>query len=188
MNLKFKAFVMVTSILAFSVELAQGEAKRIEKAEQRATATNDNIFTRDTTNPGLGEAYRDPSGLIWGDVIKAQGMSQTDADIYCKCNSDYARDKLGCTSKPDSARLPTREEFKQLAEYLDDGSAQRYSPLSADGRTDVIPGLSRHWFWTSSTRRSDFPDVVYTFNGRYGYFDSSYRSSLLVTGRCVSGR
>ena len=65
-------------------------------------------FVRDTSHPGLGEAYRDENGLIWGDVVMdptlhyeypSKRMSFKNAVAYCKSQG---------------ARLPTMNDYSSL--------------------------------------------------------------------------
>lgn len=147
--------------------------------DQRVSSTGA-VFNRDISIPALGEAYRDPSGLIWGSIVMAQGkvnaMTQYSADKYCK--------DVG-------ARLPTKEEFEQLAKYLGNGTAQGYSPYLADGKTDFLPGLtsySNYTFWSSSVYPTHglFAFVFHGYTGdasSHYYRDFSYKSV-----RCVAGR
>ena len=130
------------------------------------------VFTRDTSIPSLGEAFRDPSGLIWGSMVLASGKpnykTRFDAKIYCQAGG---------------ARLPTIEEFLQLANYLGRGTSQGYSPFLSDGKTDFLPGLSETWFWTNSPD-GDTPGA-YAYRSVDSDFDiqNSRYSSLF---RCVS--
>lgn len=95
----------------------------------------DAVFVRDTTNSLIGEAYKDPSGLIWGSLVP-QKMNQYDADKYCL--------SLG-------ARLPTRHEFIRLARFLGNDTTFGYNPyLAKDSSTYLLPGLSEYWYWTST--------------------------------------
>jgi hypothetical protein len=143
---------------------------------QRVSSTGA-VFTRDTSVPALGEAYRDPSGLIWGSIVMAQGkvnwMNQYDADKYCKDGG---------------ARLPTKEEFEQLAKYLGIGTARGYSPYLADGKTDFLPGLSGYAFWSSSVLPS-YSNHAYGYDGSNGgvYYDYRY-NSFSGAVLCVAGR
>jgi len=75
-----------------------------------------------------------------------------------------------------------------LAKYLGNGTAQGYSPFLADGKTDLLPGLSNHWSWSSSVvpDDSDYAFVFYGYDGDvyYGDRDVYYNSAV----RCVAGR
>lgn len=164
-------FAVILMLFAFSMNTF---AKQPPRAEQRIAVNTGAIFTRDTSNSKLGEAYRDPSGLIWGSVI-SYDMPQFYAVKACK--------DIG-------ARLPTREEFQSLRKYLGRDSAKGYSPLTVDGRMDVLPGLGdgwlKHWFWSSSLYA---PDHYYAYgfdgtNGEIEYDSSTYSYSAV---RCVSG-
>ncbi len=142
---------------------------------QRVSNTG-SIFFQDISVPALGEAYRDPSGLIWGSIVMVQGkvntMNQFDADKFCKDGG---------------TRLPAKEELEQLADYLGRGTVQEYSPYLADGKTDFLPGLSNHWFWSSSVLPK-YSDWAYLFSGEYGivFHDLRYKDDHAV--RCVADR
>src|SRR5262245_5346979 len=106
------------------------------------------VFLSDTSLPGLGNAFRDPAGLVWGDTLNlrdgkeeesmpgdgpASSLSQPEADAYCK--------NLG-------ARLPTRVEFERL--YVDLGGLSElgYYPWTVEGgKLTVLPRLMGYMFW-----------------------------------------
>lgn len=166
------------SIQECQTVISQAEARLQELSNggsSKRTSSTGAIFTPDTSNPSLGEAYKDPSGLIWGRLVMAHGetnpMSQYDADKYCKDGG---------------ARLPTKEEFEQLAKYLGKGTANGYNPYLADGKTDLLPGLSGHWFWSSSVSPNG-TDNAFSFNGYNGLVYYGSRSSSYAV-RCVAGR
>jgi formylglycine-generating enzyme required for sulfatase activity len=130
--------------------------QRVSSTGQRVSSTGA-VFTRDTSVPSLGEAYRDPAGLIWGSIVRLNGqvktMSQYEADKYCK--------SLG-------ARLPTKEEFERLARYL---TAQKYSPYLVGADGDVLPGLTGYPFWSSSLNPRNGGGVnAFGFSGSSGGF------------------
>ena len=145
------------------IERAKIRIQELLDTRDRTAPNTGAIFAGDISVPALGEAYRDPSGLIWGRMIMGQGrnkhiMSQYDADRNCKA--------VG-------ARLPTKEELEQLAKYLGKGTAQSYSPYLKDGKTDFLPGLG-YSFWSSSIN----PDV---YNFTHGYYMDS-RDGTIDTG------
>ena len=171
-------FVVILSVIFIATPVAF--AKQPAK-QQKLTGVNESqrfsvtgaVFTRDTSNPALGEAYRDPSGLIWGSVVttpqgKIESMSQYGAEKYCK--------SIG-------AWLPTREEFEQLAKYLGQGTANGYDPYLTDGKTEILPGLVNHIFWSASVFSSSL-SLSWLFCGDYGDVVNGGRSVTLDV-RCV---
>ena len=138
--------------------------------EQRVSKTGA-VFTRDVSIPALGEAYRDPFGLIWGEVGSTFRRDQHSAE------SD-------CISK--HLRLPTQQEYSRLSDYLGYGSRSGYSPYLADGKTDFLPGLSTLSFWTS-TDNPRFPLNYYIYYGKRGTSGLDQWGSGRNGFRCVSG-
>ncbi len=124
-------------------------------------------WTRDTSNPELGEAWRDPSGMIWGDV-KRKGISQDVAIEYCT--------RIG-------AKLPSKYDFIRLREYLGamSGSIGGYDPQ------DVLPNSVKGINFWSSTGYWYGTAQAYYFNARTGELDYEYivRSGYF-SARCVS--
>ncbi len=160
-----------------AIKQAKANIQELARASGQRVSITGAVFTPDTSNLALGEAYRDPSGLIWKTAFKTpEGywniLNQSDADKYCKA--------LG-------ARLPTREEYEQLAKYLgaDTSKPDGYSPYLADGRTDFFPCLSSCSFWSSSIG-PDFSRTVASFDGYFGYirYDNSDVNKFAV--QCVS--
>ena len=176
-------FVVILSVIfiATPVAFAKQPAKQQKltgvNGSQRVSITGA-VFTRDTSNPALGEAYRDPSGLIWGSVVttpqgKIEKMTQYDAEKYCK--------SIG-------AWLPTREEFEQLAEYLGQGTASAgYDPYLTDGKTEILPGLANRYFWSASVYSLSHI-LSWVFLGGNGYVDYYSRNNVMVAVRCVRSR
>ncbi len=134
------------------------------QVERRIVAYTRDVFIRDTSNPKLGKAYQDPSGVIWGSVL-SKSMNQYDANNACK--------KIG-------ARLPTVDEFRRLRVYLGGGSRGHYKPFTADG-SEVIPGLSHQMFWTSS-KEFNLLELDGKDKGDIGYHNRSRVSAV----RCVA--
>lgn len=138
-------------------------------------------FARDSSIPFLGEAFRDPSGLIWGSpVTEADGriktMTQKDALAYCHSGG---------------ARLPTKSEFDQLAGHLGKGTANGYSPFVSGGWPQVLPGLFNYWFWSASIA-SHYTGYGYVFSGGKGYIGYYYEDMVFgiwlnFPVRCVAG-
>ncbi len=144
-------FIFILFSVSFSALAGQAAVTHLSKVGS--------VFSLDPSHPALGEAYRDPQGLLWGDMVTYQttvwNMTQYEAQDYCA--------SLG-------ARLPTKEEFRQLSMDLGFKHTQGYSPYMQDGKTEVIPNLVGHWYWSSSI----FPfnsDNAYGFSGEEGYND-----------------
>jgi hypothetical protein len=136
--------------------------------ETRVTTTGA-VFTRVVGEFfELGEAWADPSGLIWGDVVVQDNgsffrMSASVASRYCASID---------------ARLPTKEEFIRLRNWMgaQPGTFLGYSP-------QILPHLSGTWFWSSSVT----PGLPYSadyFDGNQGKVGFGYYVTLSSV-RCV---
>lgn len=144
-------------------------------------------FIRDFSMPALGEAYRDPSGLIWGEAVKDESdkllkVSAQQAIAYCE--------NIGF-------RLPTQLEASRFAEYAGDYLSSvdnyprrgNYWPCSVDENyldqlkcTQIIPNLfgfiearglrvqtNRFWTSTINTNITSVNSTWYeTMNGNTG--------------------
>lgn len=110
------------------------------------------VFKRDTSHPGLGMAWVDPDGTIWGDVAKNEDATVLlqnfrDATKYCQEHG---------------GRLPTELEFARMRVYM--GVPQDW-PLERD-HPDYVPEMpalfykvGAKWapiFWTSTLAESNF--------------------------------
>jgi hypothetical protein len=142
-------------------------------ADATRTSSTGTVFVLDSTFPTLGEAYRDPSGLVWGDLAVtdhgALHTTQFNAETYCSTRG---------------ARLPTRAEFQRLAQYLGEGSAKGFSPFTTDGETDMFLGFHYLWYWSSTgTWISD--DFRYVFYGNTGFMELGNRQSTGGSIHCV---
>jgi len=143
------------------------------------------IFTRDFTNPKLGEAYRDPSGLVWGEPLKHNGrifFNHYAAGFYC--------DSV-------QARLPTLTELEQLSIYFGMGTSEGYSPFMPNTRISILPGYynndgkpreSLYWGPIHPQR----PKLAYTIRASDGYITSlnsrdwSGDQEIGIQVRCVT--
>lgn len=155
------------------IKQAQTRIQELSSTDRQIVSSRTGaVFTRDVSVPALEEAYRDPSGLIWGSIVLTEGkvkmMSQYDAYKYCK--------DLG-------VRLPNKEEFKQLSKYLGEDSNQRYSPYLVDGdeRIDFLSNT----FWSSSTNTNG-SNSGYAFKGLVAHIFLSYNGYHAAV-RCVAG-
>lgn len=144
-------------------------------------SANGSVFVRDRKYPELGEAYRDPSGLIWGDIVKDKNgdtrITQTDGKKYCE--------SIG-------ARLPTEQEFRNLQKYLavKFNKITSYMPCVADrSNFDVLPGFSGSHWWSSTEGDGTSAFLFqgpYRAMGRDGGQVHSYSSTFnFASARCV---
>lgn len=160
------------------IEKAQAQLQELlTGGDNQKISTIGTVFKRDRSNPALGEAYKDPSGLVWGSF---------------KMNDNTAKTKLEAISfcRKKGARLPRSEEFDQLTKYLGKGSPGGYNPMTAPGpgSTVLFTGLTNGFFWGVQGRG---PDEVYMneifFAGAGGFIETSNRNfyNWVV---CVAGR
>ena len=150
------------------------EFKRVSEEELKRLGIKD--------SKKFGEAWEDPSGMIWGDIVKKEDgsphyMNHKDAIDYCK--------SIG-------ADLPSREDFVRLREYMGakPGRSDGYAPQILPNLTYTDKGETySRYFWSSSVR-PDFSNSAYVFNGRLGDFDTGYRSYdvYYLSVRCVGAR
>ncbi len=169
-----------------------------------AQTTNDSVrvsitgaeFNRDTTIPSLGVAYRDPSGVIWGEIAVSDPATPVLGEVYRDASGKWsikpgdpaiemnqAKAKGYCAH---GTRLPRVEEFNRLSKYLGLNSAKGYSPYMADGKTEILPGLSTHMFWSSTEISGKClvdPDMVNHFwghaYGNCGVYFIGYNADLI---------
>ncbi len=90
-------------------------------------------FGNHVYNSVLGGGIKDPSGLIWLSTVDNNSqetrnvrLTQYDAERYC----------MGA-----GARLPTKEEFEQLAKFWGDGSPEGYSTVFRVGPRRLRRGI-----------------------------------------------
>lgn len=148
--------------------------KNEESGSETRTTKSGHAFTRNTSYPKLGEAWQDPTGMIWGDLVKTEAspilnrVSHQEADDYCQ--------SIG-------AVLPKVEDFKRLREYMgaNAGSPEGYEP-------QILPNLKDHKFWNEGVSR-DYDGMAYYFNGTVGNIGISGRGSSInqpdISARCV---
>jgi hypothetical protein len=115
---------------------SQDSSGRLRETGVRETTASGARFVQVTLDgvPEFENAWRDPSGMIWGDVVKnedgaARRFILRDAKRYCR--------RIG-------AQLPTYEDFVRLGEYLGarGADAAGYTP-------QILPNLTYDSFWTS---------------------------------------
>jgi hypothetical protein len=143
----FLLLSLITSLNLFANDIAPA---------QKISSTGA-VFTLNLTHPELGDAYQDPSGLIWGDLVIVNKhvvqANYSQASAYCK--------DIG-------ARLPTLQEFLNLAKYLGAGTKKGYNPSTSDGQDTMLLGLPYYWYWTSTPYWFRPKDYQYAFWGDSG--------------------
>lgn len=170
--------------LVYSCTFTERETAEVQQPidpNLRTTVTGAK-YIRDFSHSKLGEAYRDPSGLIWGDVVSDQAgkwikLRQEAAEDYCK--------KL-------NARLPTETEtFRLATDFGYDNTFRNpksYQPFQRGTKDTVLPNWpdSFNSFWASTNRVSDgkrlycryYSDsgaVTWSANGDVGTFPTFTR-------------
>lgn len=158
---------------------------RVSAEPETRTTTTGAVYTRDESMPALGEAWRDESGMIWGDIVKDRDgnvlpMNQYEAEEYCE--------KIG-------AELPTRDDFVRLRKSM--GATSNDSAMESDGYSpQVLPHLGLDWWYWSSSIYDPFdpPFAAYgffSFSGVISYAGRDKRhsySTAVYVARCVGRR
>jgi len=128
------------------------------------------VFVQDRSLPALGDAWRDESGVIWGDVVwSSDGQSieymhhYLQAQTYCQ--------SLG-------AELPSEQDFERLRSYM---GATRHS--SKGYTPQVLPHLKGYDFWSSKTH-GFLIHRAFGFSGSLGQMEVVDRKNLQAV-RCV---
>lgn len=145
--------------LVLGALLWSGNAFTDEETRETKTGAK---FTRDRTNNLLGKAWRDPSGLIWGDLVtndKNRGRYMTYREAASYCESIYSR-------------LPDIDEITKLRDWL---GGNFYS-------SQILSNLIGHSFWASI--HPDYPKSAYIFMGSSGTIGTDGLSSHCAV-RCV---
>ena len=184
----------VRKTLVFNLDLVNSRIEELlgqpTEPETRTTETGA-VFTRDRSHSELGDAWRDESGLIWGDIVRNEDGSirkMVQSSEYMKeIGSPLPEGKLGAKEYCESigARLPSKEEFTQLREYM---GARTGTPKGYSHHDDkILPNLKNHWFWSSSV----YPDNACSAYDFYGTDGVIYYGNRVNDGdavRCVVGR
>jgi len=170
--------------LQCAVNNSQGLQARL--AQQRISSSGV-LYIRDQSNPSLGEAFRDPKGLIWGEVLRDS-------------NGDFLKMKIlearaECNRR--KARLPWAKEVNLLFNDMASSTSKQTNPFIGDGVTFLVPDLLQRDFWTTTALISEPGDRPYSWwvyyslysflpNRRDPYFyQMDNKAETLV--RCVSG-
>jgi len=192
--LKLKYSYLVLAIFMVAGFMVSGNAHanpdQSTDPDKRTTNTGHD-FIRDTSHPKLGEAWRDPSGLIWGDIVKNEDgkvarMIQS-SEYMKQIGKPLPDGKLGAEEycKSIGARLPSIEEFTQLREYMGARSGTNEGYSHHDDK--ILPNLRGYWFWSSSVNPYN-TDNAYDFSGTNGYIYDDNRIINNDAVRCVVGR
>jgi len=143
-------------------------ASLVAKGEIETQVSNAGYeFTRITDRPKLGEAWKDPSGLIWGDlVVSSNGkgiyMKHKEAEAYCQ--------SIG-------ARLPSSADYDHLSKFFYWGRKNLQSDFADSNgfKQTILPHLDfidnggrLYWSSTPSTSGHHF----YVFDSIKGFVGS----------------
>lgn len=140
-------------------------------------------FEAVTDYPKLGESWRDPGRLIWGGksvqrpsrtiMRGGQRYTYTYPSSYFYGTAEEA--SAHCASLGNGARLPTKNEYIQLAKFQGSDSAVGYEP---DSYLSI-----QESFWSSSSRTIAGVQARYFFDGFSGTVEVDDRP--MKYARCV---
>ncbi len=163
-NVRSTCFTLV-ALSGLAVAATAGAAQIDEVTSQPATlqSTTGAIFKRVTGNAFLGEAWQDPRGVIWGDVVNdilgdTKYLTVGDAEAYCETQG---------------ARLASYDDLVALQHYFGKGTHAGYKP-------QILPNLVNSWFIGQALRYH----AALTFYGGGGEIDS-VDDSTPAAFRCV---
>lgn len=152
-GIRFFIFILATSIFV-------GWA--LPKPAEATFRISKNAYTfREMSDPELGEALRDPSGLIWGSVYRnaageLEKMSHENANRFCR--------SIG-------ADLPNSDDFTRLIVFL---GGKNYEKLGYP--QDFLPDFSGHQF-------NHQPQHLRKYGREINYI--SKNSETILNFRCV---
>lgn len=98
------------------------------------------VFVRDRTKKELGDAWRDESGLIWGDVVPAEDLPDRPGMTHHSTAYRYCR-SIG-------ARLPTVADFIRLREYFGAKETADPSQKPEGYQSQLFPNFQTTKDWT----------------------------------------
>ena len=178
LNMKFKTLLCVSDST-----VANPLPPRPVYSPEPDRTINGNTFVRDRSQPRLGEAWRDPRGVIWGDIVADSRKDGVVDDHYTSFESaaDYCRFN--------GFDLPTASDFAWLSHALGNTSPPQvsyfehgvkvtghYSPTLPGSSIDVIPNLSKRTFYATAVGSSNYLEQVY-FNGSAGWISGSFNNT-----------
>jgi hypothetical protein len=139
------------------------------------------LFARDESIPTLGVGWRDPTGMIWGEIVKNEDGSlrtfyQREALEYCQALG------LQLPSFDDLWRLRAYQggTTERYAGLPDQGDYSGYSPQILLDHPDQYPN---NFLW-SSTPKPWHPGAFYVFRID-GYFSAQSEFRNDSAARCV---
>ncbi len=145
--------------LLFALVVSSVFDASVHAQETTRTTISGHVFVRDTSIPAFGEAWRDETGMIWGDLVTEESGQMREMSHYNA--TEY------CTSI--GAQLPALEDLRRLRNYF--GAPTQYVP-------QVLPHLQRrnnlgrpisYYYWSSTVypRDSRYAHVFLGFSGAF---------------------
>lgn len=173
-----KIFVL---LFALTGSLAHAEMKYVTRATSGQALA---VFTM-VDGPGkFGQAWSDPSGMIWSRVF---GLYANEA-MKSDCGGKVVESDATRICQSVGGRLPSNEDFLRLASYFETDCCGRLSPQGLEDLKTVFPDMLANDTWTSSVGEGygqAHGNCGFTF-GRHGFTRTwaSERSELRPV-RCV---
>lgn len=113
--------------------------------EYRST-TSGALFVRAEEHPVWGEGWVDPDGnIVWYDAARDEGGSVA---LFKYAEADTLCARFG-------SRLPTREEFERLVDYMAERVVWGDYPYTRY-RAQVLPNFGGHRFWSATAYDQNF--------------------------------
>lgn len=151
--------------------------------DRRVSATGA-AFERDSRFPELGDAFRDPRGLVWGEILNLKEGDEKElvpGDGPVSSPNQLSAERH-CASL--GARLPTLAEFQHLYDDFGGRTYDGYFPWTAeDSRVPMLPKFVGYMFW-SSTRDTEGRRAA-AFSGAFGAIGWRSLGNMYIQARCV---
>lgn len=162
------------------------------EGEARTHEFSQNKFICDKSRPELGESFRAPDGLIWGEIVQKCATPSVCIEI----TADFEEASQFCKSI--GARVPTRYDYISLVEsmgakidWYDKGPPSRYrvslycKSCVKEGK-ELLSQFGRHTVWTSSHMTLGSGNNKYYFGFNENYGDETWPDpSRQLPFRCV---
>jgi hypothetical protein len=140
----------------------------IKRSPVVRTSVSGHKFIQVTDHPELGEAWRDESGLIWGDPVVDKSLIRFRATDVTSYFAKVSQQKAAAYCNAIGAHLPTKAEFHRLATYLGRDSETGFTP-------EIIPyiGDVAYWWTGSTAENANYEERKgYMFRSYYGNFEA----------------